>query len=91
MGRRAKLTPGAIELVTKLKSQGWHVFCIGTSYKQYASPITQRLGIPGENVACTSFPLMQIRQLLGRSEFLLVDQAEQGIVSLTSLLPMTRE
>jgi energy-converting hydrogenase A subunit R len=82
MGHKAKLTPGATELISKLKSQGWHVFCISTSYEQYAYPITQRLGIPGKNVACTSFPLVRIHQLLGHNEFVLLEQAEHEIVKL---------
>jgi len=82
MGQKARLTPGATELIAKLRSHGWHVFCISTSYEQYALPITQRLGIPGKNVACTSFPLLQIRQLLGRNEFVLLEQAEREIVNL---------
>ena len=82
MGQKARLTPGTTELIPKLKSRGWDIFCISTSYKQYAFPITQRLGIPGENVACTSFPLAQIRQLLSQDEFALLEQTEHEIVNL---------
>ncbi len=82
MGQKARLTPGATELIFKLKSRGWYVFCISTSYEQYAFPVTQRLGIPTENVACTSFPLRQIRRLLSQDEFALLEQAENEIVNL---------
>ena len=82
MGQKAGLTPGAIELISELKSRGWYIFCISTSYEQYAFPITQRLGIPSENVACTSFPLEQIRQLLSQDEFALLKQTEHEIVNL---------
>lgn len=82
MGQKAGLTPGAAELMTTLKSLGWQIFCISTSYEQYAIPVTQRLGIPKENVACTSFPLVQIRELLGRNDSVLLEQAEQEIVKL---------
>jgi len=82
MGQKAGLTPGATELISKLKSRGWYIFCISTSYEQYAFPITQRLGIPSENVACTSFPLAQIRQLLSQDEFALLEQTEHEIVNL---------
>ena len=90
MGQKARLTTGAIELISKLKSRGWYVFCISTSYEQYASPITQRLGIPGENVACTSFPLAQIRQLLSPDEFALLEQTEHEIVNLNPFTDDTR-
>ncbi len=90
MGRQAGLTLGATELISKLKSRGWDIFCISTSYKQYAFPITQRLGIPGENVACTSFPLAQIRQLLSQDEFALLEQTEHEIVNLKPFTDDTR-
>jgi energy-converting hydrogenase A subunit R len=90
MGQKAKLTPGATVLISKLESQGWHIFCISTSYEQYAFPITQKLGIPAENVACTSLPLAYIRQLLGRKEFALLEQTEREIVNLNPIADDTR-
>jgi len=82
MGEEAKLTTGAYELVSRLKSRGWQIFCISTSYEQYAFAITQRLGIPHQNVACTSFPLDQICQLLGEDDFALLKQAEREFITL---------
>jgi energy-converting hydrogenase A subunit R len=90
MGQKAGLTPGATTLISKLKSRGWYIFCISTSYEQYAFPITQRLGIPSDNVACTSFPLAQIRKLLSQNEFALLKQTEQEIVNLNPLTDDTR-
>jgi energy-converting hydrogenase A subunit R len=90
MGQKAELTPGATELISELKSRGWDVFCISTSYKQYAFPITQRVGIPGENLACTSFPLAQIRKLLNRDEFVLLEQTEHEIVNLNPFTDDTK-
>jgi energy-converting hydrogenase A subunit R len=82
MGQKAALTPGAIDLTSRLKSRGWHMFCISTSYEQYAFPITGRLKILSDNVACTSFPLAQIRHLLSRDEFALLEQTENEIANL---------
>jgi energy-converting hydrogenase A subunit R len=79
MGHGARLMPGAAELISRLKSQEWHIFCITTSYEQYACAVTQRLNISGENVACTAFPLTEIRQLLGRDGLALLKQAEDAI------------
>jgi len=90
MGQKAGLTPGAAELISTLKSRGWYIFCISTSYEQYAFTITQRLGIPSENVACTSFPLAQIRQLLSPDEFALLEQTEHEIVKLNPFIDDTR-
>jgi energy-converting hydrogenase A subunit R len=90
MGQKGGLTPGATELISKLKSQGWHIFCISTSYEQYAFPVTRRLGILRENVACTSFPLVQIRQLLSQDEFALLEQIEHKIVNFNPFTDDTR-
>ncbi len=72
---RANLTGGAAELVSWLKSRGWTVFCISTSYEQYAHRITQRVGIPVQNVACTSFPLDRLRQTLCKEDAEMLEQA----------------
>jgi energy-converting hydrogenase A subunit R len=90
MGQEVGLTPGATTLISKLKSRGWYIFCISTSYEQYAFSVTQRLGIPSKNVACTSFPLAQIRQLLSKNEFALLGQTEHEIVNLNPFTDDTR-
>jgi len=86
MGQRAALTPGASELISKLRTYGWQVFCASTSYEQYAMGITQRLGIPTQNVACTSFPLNKISQLLSQDDFTLLEQMEKQITNLSSMV-----
>ena len=85
MGQRAALTPGASELVSKLRTHGWQVFCASTSYEQYATGITQRLGIPTQNVACTSFPLNKISQSLTQDDFTLLEEVEKQITNLSSM------
>jgi len=82
MGRKAKLTSGALQLVARLKSRGWEVFCISTSYEQYALSITARLGIPLQNVACTSFPLERFGRLLNKDDLALLQEAEDRFSSL---------
>jgi len=86
MGQRAALTPGASELVSKLRTDGWKVFCASTSYEQYATGITQRLGIPTQNVACTSFPLNKISQSLTQDDFTLLEEMEKQIPNLSSMV-----
>ena len=86
MGQRAALTPGASELVSKLRTHGWQVFCASTSYEQYATGVTQRLGIPTQNVACTSFPLNKISQSLSQDDFTLLEQMEKQIPNLSSMV-----
>jgi len=82
MGQEAGLTPGATELISRLQALGWQVFCASTSYEQYARAVTRRLEIPGMNVACTAFPLNQIRQLLRHEELTLLKKAEEQITAI---------
>ncbi|MDI6814575.1 MAG: hypothetical protein QMC90_00610 [Dehalococcoidales bacterium] len=79
---KANLTGGADKLVSWLQSKGWKVFCISTSYEQYAIHITQKLGIYAHNVACTPFPLDRFRVTLCKEETRLLQQAEQDILTM---------
>ncbi len=81
LAQRAKLVDGASELIFGLHFRRWRVFCISTSYEQYALTIAQRLGIARENVACTLFPLDSYAQTLGKEDFIKVEQAEREILS----------
>jgi len=49
----ASFTGGAAKLISWLEYSVWKVFCITTTYEQYATHITQKLGIFAHNVACT--------------------------------------
>ncbi len=79
---KAGLTGGAGKLIYWLRSQGWKVFCISTSYEQYARHITQKLGIYAHNVACTPFPLDKFRQTLCKEDCERLQQAEQDILTM---------
>ena len=79
---KAGLTGGASKLISWLQFKGWKVFCISTSYEQYALHITQKLGIYAHNVACTPFPLNKFRQTSGKEDFKLVQEAEQDILTM---------
>ncbi len=79
---KAGLTGGADKLISWLQSKGWKVFCISTSYEQYARHITQKLGIYAHNVACTSFPLDKFRQTLCKEDCELLQEAEQDILTM---------
>ncbi len=83
MGHKAPLTPGAPELTSGLQSRGWRLFCISTSYEQYARTITGRLGIPEQNVACTSLRLEEIRRLVDPADLSLLRETEKRIAGLS--------
>lgn len=82
LAAKASLTGGAAELVSRLQYRNWKVFCISTSYEQYARHITQRLDIFTHNVACTPFPLDKFRKILGTKDRQLLQQAERDILTL---------
>jgi len=78
----ASLTGGAAKLISWLQYKIWRVFCITTTYEQYAMHLTQKLGIYTHNVASTSFPLDKLRAALGKEDFQLLQKAEENILTL---------
>ena len=79
---KASLTGGAAKLVSWLQYSSWKVFCISTTYEQYAIHITQKLGIYAHNVACTPFPLDKFRATLCQEDFKLLQQAEEDMLTM---------
>ncbi len=82
LAEKASLTLGATELITQLTVDNWKVFCISTSYEQYALRITGRLNIPRQNVSCTSFPLDQFARRLNDKGYIPVQRIEAVILNL---------
>ncbi len=82
LASKASLTGGTAKLVSWLQNSGWKVFCVTTSYEQYAIHITQKLGIYAHNVACTPFPLNKLRQTLCKEDHELLQQAEEDILTM---------
>ncbi len=82
LAAKANLTGGAAKLIDWLLYSGWKVFCISTSYEQYAFHITQKLGIYAHNVACTTFPLDKLRATLSQGEVKLLKQAEEDMLTM---------
>ncbi len=80
LAERATLVDGARELIMSLKD--WQVFCISTSYEQYASRIAQRVDIFSNNLACTTFPLYRYRNLVSKEDISLMEQIEQEILAM---------
>jgi len=83
LATRASLTGGADKLISWLEYSGWKVFCISTSYEQYAIHITQKLGIYAHNVACTPFSLDKFRTTLCKEDLKLLHQAEEDILTMS--------
>ncbi len=82
LAAKATLTGGAADLVNQLQSSGWKIFCITTTYQQYAFHLTQRLSIYAHNVACTLFPLDKLRTTLCKEDSTLLQQTEEDILTM---------
>ncbi|HEY54883.1 MAG TPA: hypothetical protein G4N91_01190 [Dehalococcoidia bacterium] len=85
LAAKAGLTGGVAKFISWLQSSSWKVFCISTSYEQYARQITQKLDIYLQNVASTTFPLDKLRATLSQEETKLLKQAEEDMLKLHPL------
>ncbi len=85
LATEATLTSGADKLISWLEYNAWKVFCITTTYEQYAVHITQKLGIYAHNVARTSFPLDKLRITLCKEDSTLLQQTEQDILTMSPI------
>ena len=83
LASKASLTGGAAKLISWLEIESWKVFCITTTYQQYATHLTQKLGIYAHNVASTPFPLDKLRRTLCKEDATLLQQAEQDILTMS--------
>ena len=82
LAREASLTGGADKLISWLQYKIWRVFCISTTYEQYALHLAHRLGIFNHNVACTPFPLDKLRSALCKEDYSLLQEAEETILTM---------
>jgi len=80
LAERAAIMDGAQELIAGL--DGWEVFCISTSYEQYAARIVQRVGIELNHLACTRFPIELCYELITDADRTLIQDVEQAILGL---------
>ena len=78
----APLIQGARDVMKRLTADGYQVGCITTTYEQYARTVTERLGLPAERVACTAFPIEDLRARLGDADLAAVDRVEAALLGL---------
>jgi len=82
LAQRATLVDGAAELIADLSSSDWKVFCISTSYEQYALRIAHRVGIFSDNLACTRFSLGRYLSQAKEEDLTKVEEIEQEILAM---------
>ncbi len=81
LAAKATLVSGASELIARLSASDWNVFCISTSYEQYAGYIARKLNIPPCNLACTTFPLDKFSRTVCKEGFSCLEDMEREILS----------
>jgi energy-converting hydrogenase A subunit R len=82
LANKATLVPGARRLISGLDSQGWGIYCISTSYQQYARRICRRVGINEDKLACTTFDLDRYLRSYTKRELSVIEQLERDIKEL---------
>jgi len=78
----ATLVDGAPETVAELTSRGYQVFAITSSYHQHALTITARLGIQHDRVACTAFPIEELKAQVDSAELAMVATIEKELLQI---------
>jgi len=81
VSKRAKIVDGAKYLISKLKSEGWKVYIISTSYEQHAYSIGAQLGVPREDIVCTRLSLSGLRNEM-KGDLSVIERAERDILDL---------
>ncbi|MDD5038031.1 MAG: hypothetical protein PHN78_01765 [Dehalococcoidales bacterium] len=88
LAAKATFTGGATDLISRLQFNSWRIFCISTTYEQYAIHITHKLGIYAHNIACTTFPINKLLEALCKEDRELLQQAEKDILT---MYPITND
>jgi len=76
----AGLVPGAAELMARLRSEGWGVYLVSTSYEQHATNIGGKLGLPMAAIHCTRIAFERLRGHLSQEHLRQVAAMETTIL-----------
>lgn len=80
VSQQAGLVPGAAELMGRLRSEGWEVHVVSTSYEQHATNIGGKLALPTAAIHCTRIAFDRLRSRLSRDDLDQVAAMEQIIL-----------
>lgn len=78
ISENAKIVEGASQLINKLRSEGWIVHILSTSYEQHALNVGTKVGISKEHISCTELNLGEVD--MPKSALRLVEEAEKDII-----------
>jgi energy-converting hydrogenase A subunit R len=80
VSNRTGLVPGAADLMARLRSEGWEVYVVSTSYEQHAGNIGGKLGLPMAAIHCTRIAFDQLRARLTQEHLRQVAAMETTIL-----------
>jgi len=80
LARKAQITEGASELISRLNNHSWNVYCITSCYRQYAVHFTQRLNIFSQNVASVSYPKDEMLERFNKDDVDFIKNIKKQIV-----------
>lgn len=80
VSQQAGLVPGAANLMTRLRSEGWEVHVVSTSYEQHATSIGRKLGLPMGAIHSTRIAFERLRSRLSRDDLNQVAAMEEVIL-----------
>lgn len=81
VSKDAGIVPGVKDVISRLKSDGWDVYIISTSYEQHAHNISGQVGVDIERVACTKMPLDDYHLQFSDEDLEVVADAEEKILN----------
>ncbi|HIE31405.1 MAG TPA: hypothetical protein EYP67_03370 [Methanosarcinales archaeon] len=78
----ARIVAGAKDLIARLKSGGWDVHIISTSYEQHAHQIGAALGVDQDHISCTKLDLTGLRKRLTEDDIACIQRIERDILDI---------
>ncbi|RZN39782.1 MAG: hypothetical protein EF813_03810 [Methanosarcinales archaeon] len=79
---RARIVSGAKNLIARLKTSGWDVHIISTSYEQHAHQVGAALGVGPDHISCTRLDLEGLRSRLTEEDVTCIRRIEEDILNI---------
>ena len=79
---RARIVSGARDLIARLKTGGWDVHIISTSYEQHAHQVGAALGVDPDHISCTRLDLEGLRKRLTEDDIACIRRIEEDILDI---------
>ncbi|MCK4459775.1 MAG: hypothetical protein KAU52_08665 [Methanosarcinales archaeon] len=79
---RARIVSGAKDLIARLKTNGWDVHIISTSYEQHAHLVGAALGVGPDHISCTRLDLEGLRKRLTEDDIACIRRIEEDILNI---------